>query len=119
MSTYRGGCHCGAVRFEAEAELKLATACNCSICTKKGIIHHRVKAFRLTSGESLLTLYQFGEMKAKHWFCSRCGIHPFSNPRAAPDQTSINLRCLDDFEVLRGQIAVQDFDGRHWENNFG
>ena len=35
--TYTGGCHCGQVRFECTSDLAMVTACNCSICTKKGL----------------------------------------------------------------------------------
>ena len=34
-----GGCHCGRVRFRAQVDLELLSQCNCSICTKKGILH--------------------------------------------------------------------------------
>jgi hypothetical protein len=117
MAKMLGGCHCGAVRFEAEADLQTVIECNCSICTKKGAIHHRVRSFTLLCGEPELTLYQFGEKIAKHHFCSRCGIHAFTNPRAAPDKTTINLRCLDDFEGIKDQIVIKPFDGRNWDRS--
>ncbi len=117
MKKYQGGCHCGRVRFEIEAELTRATECNCSICTKKGALHHRVapERFRLLSGQESLTLYQSGTRIARHWFCQHCGIHTYSNPRAAPDMVSVNLRCLDDFETEKGNIEIRQFDGRNWE----
>jgi hypothetical protein len=36
---HEGGCHCGRVRFRARVDLDLLFKCNCSICTKKGILH--------------------------------------------------------------------------------
>ena len=37
--TREGGCHCGAVRFEAEVPEPLRCGrCNCSICAKKGVV---------------------------------------------------------------------------------
>ena len=117
MRKYKGGCHCGRVRFEADIDLSKVTECNCSICSKKGSLNLRVAPghFRLLSGEDALTLYQFGLKIAKHWFCKHCGIHTFWNPRAAPDQYSINVRCLDDFETEKPNLEVRVFDGRNWE----
>jgi len=117
MRSYKGSCHCGAVQFEIDSELTSARECNCSICSKKGSLHHRVPAqrFRLLAGEEALSLYQFGTRTAKHWFCRHCGIHPFSNPRIAPDEYSINIRCLDAFAELLPQLEIGHFDGQHWE----
>ena len=117
METYQGGCHCGRVRIEIDTVLDKAIECNCSICSKKGALHHRVapERFRLLSGQQALTLYQAGTGIAKHWFCKHCGIHVYSNPRAAPEMVSVNIRCLDDFEAKKGNIEIRQFDGRNWE----
>lgn len=117
MESYEGGCHCGAVRYRIETELASATQCNCSICTKKGMLNHRVAPERLTilEGKEVLALYQFGTHTAKHWYCPRCGIHVFSNPRRAPDQYAVNLRTLDDFHRLLPAIEIRHFDGLNWE----
>src|SRR4051812_42115953 len=41
LQIYEGGCHCGRVRFRIRVDLEQSTVgeCNCSICTKKGILH--------------------------------------------------------------------------------
>ncbi|MBI5450093.1 MAG: GFA family protein [Gammaproteobacteria bacterium] len=114
MKTYHGSCHCGRVCFEVTTDLQQLIACNCSICTKKGAVHHRVnpQQFRLLSGTDDLVLYQFGTHRARHQFCRHCGIHAFSRPRAAPDMISINVRCLDDYDPASGAAQTVDFDGR-------
>jgi len=117
MTLYHGSCHCGAVRFEAETEIRSVLSCNCSICHKKGVLHHRVAPgnFRLLAGEDALTSYRFGTGKAQHLFCRTCGIHAFSHPRAAPDLFTLNVRTLDDYDIETGAPDVIRFDGRNWE----
>ena len=93
-----GGCHCGAVRFEASLPAKvLAQACNCSICAKTGFVHVIVpeSRFRLVQGSGDLTSYTFNTGVARHLFCSVCGIKSFYRPRSNPDGWSVNARCLD------------------------
>lgn len=115
--TLHGSCHCGQVRFTVNTVLDKVVQCNCSICSKKGVLHHRVppEQFQLLQGEDALQLYQFDSKEAKHWFCKYCGIHPFSNPRAAPDMISINVHCLDDVELAAALPEVIYFDGKNWE----
>jgi len=121
MRRYSGSCHCGAVRFEIETVLDRVTQCNCSICSKKGMLHHRVppERFRLLSGDEQLATYQFGTKVAKHHFCRVCGIHTFTRPRAAPDLYTVNVRVLDDFDLEREKPEIVAFDGRNWEQSVG
>lgn len=117
MTLYHGSCHCGRVTFQVETVLDKVVECNCSICTKKGVLHHRVtpERFTLLTGAESLALYQFDTKEARHYFCKECGIHPFSNPRAAPDHYTINVRCLDDVDLSSATFEVVKFDGRNWE----
>jgi hypothetical protein len=111
-----GGCHCRAVRFEAEVPCKVeALDCNCSICSATGFLHLIVPHadFRLLSGEEALTSYRFGSGAANHLFCSICGIKSFYQPRSHPDAWSVNLNALDDASEL--EVTVRPFDGRNWE----
>ena len=116
-STYHGSCHCDAVKYKATMDLLTVAQCNCSICSKKGSLHHRISPddFELLSGEEDLTLYQFDSKEAKHLFCKHCGIHSFSHPRFDPSMISINIRTLDDYDVHAGKIEIRQFDGQNWE----
>ena len=117
MPTYAGGCHCGRVRFRVTADLDRVTDCNCSMCTKKGILHLIVPrdAFELLSGADDLATYTFNTGVAKHHFCRHCGIHSFYVPRSDPDKIDVNARCLDNFDI--NAITPKKFDGRHWEES--
>ena len=117
MPRYTGSCHCGRVRFEIDAVIDRVTECNCSICSKKGILHFRVppENFRLLSGADDLGTYQFGTMVAKHHFCTVCGIHTFTRPRAAPNLYTVNVRCLDGIDLGSIDCEIVKFDGQNWE----
>ena len=67
MQIYEDGCHCGRVRFRAEVDLELMSACNCSMCAKKGSLHLVVppEQFTLLSGEDALVTYTFGTVNAQ------------------------------------------------------
>ena len=112
-----GGCHCGAVRFQVEAELPWELErCNCSVCSKSGYLHLIVphQQFYLLQGEENLTTYTFNSGVAKHFFCKTCGIKPFYVPRSNPDGMDVNVNCLDEVPT---QVEIVEFDGRNWEKN--
>uniref|UniRef100_A0A7R9TFM6 CENP-V/GFA domain-containing protein n=1 Tax=Prasinoderma coloniale TaxID=156133 RepID=A0A7R9TFM6_9VIRI len=132
---HRGGCHCGAVRFEFEGGPRLkAWRCNCSICAMKRNDHTMVPAarFRLLapaaldatapraggdgSAHRVISEYRFGTHTARHLFCSTCGICPFYVPRSNPDGFGVNVHCID--EGTADVVTFADFDGRDWEGSF-
>ena len=98
--TYRGACHCGAVRFEIDTDFPELTTCDCSICRKKNALMVKVHEtqFRLLAGADALTEYRFHTKTARHFFCSICGIYPFHRKRVTPDFVGINVFCLEDFD---------------------
>jgi hypothetical protein len=116
LETREGGCHCGRVRFRAKVDLERLSECNCSICTKKGILHLSVSPedFVLTSGKSALTAYTFETGVAQHTFCSHCGMHPFYIPRSSPHRLSVNARALDGIDAATLK-PVRFFGGKDWE----
>jgi hypothetical protein len=112
MTVYRGGCHCGRVRFEVTGELGKVTDCNCSICAKSAFLHWRIEPEQLrmlTPWDNLAT-YVWGTGRARHYFCPTCGVAALRNPRSDPAKVSVNARCLAGVD-LAGLVYVK-FDGR-------
>ena len=116
MVSLEGSCHCGAIVFsvEVEEDQREVLDCNCSICTKKGLLHLIVPTDRLTlhSGADHLVTYTFGTHTAQHMFCVTCGIHPFYRPRSHPNCWDINARCLD---VPLSHWRIKPFEGTNWD----
>ncbi|MEY4880170.1 MAG: hypothetical protein RJB62_1639 [Pseudomonadota bacterium] len=114
MEDLKGGCHCGAVRFEAKADTSQAMECNCSHCADKGFILTFTprENFKLLEGEDKLTEYRFNKHVIAHQFCSVCGMQPFAFA-AGPDgvlMAAINLRSVDDLDI--DTLSPKKYDGK-------
>lgn len=113
---YQGGCHCGAVAYEVEADLSQSITCNCSICGRSGTILSFVPAasFALQKGEESLTDYTFNKHQIHHLFCKVCGVRSFARG-SMPDGTpmvAVNARCLegiDPFTLTPTQVDGKKF----------
>ena len=83
----RGGCLCGAVRYELTAPGVWAHNCHCSRCRKirgsafAANLFTPIDALRFTRGEDAVEIYRLpGAERFKHAFCRTCGGSvPFRN----------------------------------------
>ncbi|OOY03861.1 MULTISPECIES: GFA family protein [unclassified Thioclava] len=99
QSPHRLTCHCGAVEMEVTLSDGLNTKrrCDCSFCRRRGAVavSAPLSGIRIVKGEDNLTLYQFGTMTAKHYFCKTCGIYTHHQRRSNPNQYGVNAACLE------------------------
>ena len=94
-------CHCGGVEAKVrlpENGFEKLIRCNCSICKRKGFIMSFVGPddLDIIKGKDLIKTYQFHSKTAKHFFCSKCGIHTHANPRSNPKIYMVNIACIDE-----------------------
>jgi len=89
--------------------------CNCSICTKKAYLHWFVPRSQahIEAAADALSTYTFNTGRAKHHFCSICGVAPFYVARSHPDSLDINVRCVEGADPAK--LTIVPFDGRNWE----
>ena len=121
LKTYRGSCHCGAVRFEAEIDLTQPTyRCNCSICSRNRFWAAVVTpgAFRLLEGKSAVQQYLFNSMRNEHYFCKTCGVRAYGLGNQG-EMVGVNIGCLEG--VTPEELAAAPIcycDGKHdnWQN---
>ena len=107
---HEGGCHCGAVRYRATLDLQEPVlACNCSICTDKGVLLSFVPpdALDMLQGEAELADYRFNTRKIAHRFCRTCGVEVFGQVEG--QGAAINVRTLDGVDLAA--LKQQPFDG--------
>ena len=111
---HSGSCHCGAVAFEVEGEIKEALACNCSMCQRKGSLLWFVprEKLRLLTPENAASTYMFNKHVIKHRFCATCGIHPYgegTDPKGNAT-AAVNIRCLEGIDLEA--IPTRHYNGR-------
>jgi hypothetical protein len=111
---YLGGCQCGKVRYEVQADIGKVISCNCSRCAKLGSLLAAAAAedFKLTAGEGDMTTFKFNKHVVNHPFCNTCGIQSFASGKGpgGKDMVMINVRCLDGVDP--SQFEVMSYDGR-------
>jgi hypothetical protein len=102
----RGGCGCGAVRFEVSEPLESASYCHCTRCQRRSgtgasaNARPRRGSFRIVSGEERLRAWRPAEGSEK-WFCGDCGSAVFSRKPHDPERMSIRLGAFDDDPEIR------------------
>src|SRR5262245_39099326 len=111
--TYTGGCQCGKVRYEAQAEIGEVISCNCSRCRKHESLLSAVAGsdFKLLSGENDMTDYQFNKGAIHTPFCKTCGNESYAYGKGpgSKDMVMLNVRCLDGVDA--DQFKIRKFGG--------
>ncbi len=96
----RGGCLCGAVRYEYDGEIVELSMCHCSQCRKAQgsafVAASPVDAakLRITSGAAMLKEYRAVPHKARV-FCSNCGSPIYSARDDRPDVKRLRLGTVE------------------------
>lgn len=113
---FKGGCHCGRIRFSAKGDIESLLECNCSLCAKRGSLLWFIPRshFSLETPTENLSVYTFNKHQIKHHFCSACGCSPFSfgsDPKSG-EMAAINARCINDIDVKTFKINF--FDGKSY-----
>jgi len=113
--TYSGGCQCGKVRYEVQMDIGEVVACNCSRCGRLGslLAFAPLSQFKLLSGDTDLTKFEFNRHTIQHQFCATCGIQSFALgtvPKTGDKMAAINVRCVDGVDV--DALKVKKVNGR-------
>lgn len=107
-----GHCHCGAVHWQYDAEPDGATACNCTVCRRYGVLwaYDYVDEGIRTTGHT--KAYVRGEAIEFH-FCPECGCVAFWRARKTDQdgrrRIAVNLRLAEPAAVAH--IPIDHFDG--------
>ena len=110
--SFKGSCHCGRLAYEVDEEMPAkAMACNCSICRRKGALHHFTTPdkFRREAADEDIRVYTFNTHNVRHQFCRACGCAPFARGEGPNGpMVEINLRCAEGIDPDSLQVTMYD-----------
>ncbi len=107
----RGGCYCGAVKYEIAGRLLIFANCHCPDCRKfsgsafSSVLAVVEKGFKVTSGEENLVPYASSPGKHRY-FCKTCGCHVFARAEQRPGMVLVRAGSLDDDPGMRPQCHI-------------
>ncbi|MFM5924395.1 MAG: GFA family protein [Novosphingobium sp.] len=114
-----GGCHCGAVRYQIEAEPVFIAVCHCTDCRRNsgaisvGWISVPAKGLSVLQGQT--AAYASSPGVDRH-FCPACGTGLFYyNEEFLPGLVDIQLTTLDNAAAIEPQMHLQVADCLPWE----
>jgi hypothetical protein len=118
---YKGGCLCGAVRFEIHGAIRDIIYCHCSQCRKaqgsafatNGNVN--TGDLRFLSGENNLTGYQSSEDQVKY-FCKTCGSPIMSRRLSVTDKVRVRLGTIDSDIAERPEAHIFVGSRANWED---
>lgn len=123
MSTkYAGGCACGAIRYEVDAEPVFAFHCQCRDCRRatgcghvSALIVPRAAARVTGTPKFAQTRTDSGHI-ASRGFCPDCGSHVLAGTGSAPELVAVFAGSLDDPEQFRPQMVIYHSRGPSWDH---
>jgi len=89
----KDSCHCGAVGFTVALSdgLRNDRRCTYSFCRMRVAVSARLSGVDIQHGADVLTEYRLSTEKARHCFCSVCGIDTHHQRCSTSEQYSVNL----------------------------
>jgi hypothetical protein len=119
---YKGGCACGAVRFETSSEPIFENHCQCRDCQKRsGTGHGSYLTFPRQSDVAIsgsTTQWRLAADSGNdkfHAFCPTCGTPLFQTYTAMPDLVTIPAASLDDPGQFNPHVVTYTIHGHSWD----
>ncbi len=121
MPNIVGGCLCGEVRYESEAEPVLTALCHCAHCQKQTSSAYSVlvalpKGSLRMEGPPLAAFEDVGdsELPVIRKFCPQCGSSIITELVATPDLDWLKAGTLDDPSWLSPQMNIWCSSAQPW-----
>ena len=121
-----GGCHCGAIRYEAEVDPASVAICHCTDCqTLSGsafrtVVPARREHFRLLTGTPKIYVKtaESGNRRVQA-FCPECGTPIYSAAPGDSPAFSIRVGTVRQRAELRPQVQLWSRSAQAWLDGLG
>jgi hypothetical protein len=116
----KGGCNCGAVRFEVTEPLVSASYCHFKRCQRRSgaaasaNAHPAPDTFRIVAGEDRLRMWK-PDGGGEKWFCGDCGSSLFGRNRSHADPIGIRMGAFDSDPGIRPSVRQFVAYAPRWE----
>ena len=104
----RGGCLCGAVRYECTGNPEDASYCHCDDCKKAtggpytvGVLVKAADLHMISGRVKGYTTIADSGRKITREFCPNCGSPLFTRAEKCPDLVFLKAVCLDEPELIK------------------
>ena len=113
-----GGCHCGAIRYEAQGEALTHALCHCTDCRRHAgapmvaWTMYKQQSVRLTKGAP--KTYCSSE-HGRRQFCADCGTGLFyTNATVLPGIVDVQSGTYDDPDLVPARLHIQVAERLRW-----
>jgi hypothetical protein len=124
MSQIKGGCLCGKIRYESNAQPVMVAICHCTHCQKQSGSAFSVNlglpkgSLKFIKGET--SVYQdkgSSGMPVYRHFCSSCGSPIYSDVAAVPQLDFLKSGTLDDVSWVKPSVSIWCESALNWVVN--
>lgn len=118
---HKGGCHCGAVRYQATGAPVIVAHCHCEDCRRLSGTGHStgamfaVENFELTGQLSDYTLEADNGNHVTKSFCPTCGSPVLGCNNGSPGHVTVSLGTMDDASGFEPQVTIFARNRQPWD----
>ena len=109
----QGACHCGAVTWKLNVMPESATACNCTVCRRYGVLWAYDFEGEGISVSGPTTAYVWGDKSIGFHFCPSCGCVAYWRSVAPREdgrrRIAVNLRLTEPDPIAH--LPIDHFEG--------
>jgi hypothetical protein len=121
-SKYSGGCACGAIRYESDADPMMGVHCQCRDCQRSSGAGHASfvgfpkASFRMTGEPRWHETTADSGNRVGRGFCANCGASVLGRSSGFEDVITVTAASLDDPKRFTPQMVVFTKSAQPWDS---